>query len=59
MTNMDSKTITVIIALVAIITALFIKYNPKLDLVKSYNRHILFLWYNKEGKRDYIILFKI
>lgn len=56
---MDSRTITVIIALIAIITALFIKYNPKLDLVKSYHRHILFLWYNKGGKRDYIILFKI
>lgn len=43
----------------------FNKYNPKLDLVKSGNKYILFFWYNKfnwgeeyEGRR-YIKLFEI
>lgn len=29
----------------------FVRYEPKFDLVVSYNKHILLLWYNKiEGK---------
>lgn len=43
----------------------FIRYDPKLDLVKSRNKYILFLWYNKfyaSGefeRRKYIKLFEI
>lgn len=44
---------------------LFIRYDPALDLVKSRNKYILFLWYNKfyaSGefeRRKYIKLFEI
>lgn len=51
------KVLAVVIILVA--TAILVKYNPKFDLVKSYNHYILLLWFNKDGKRDYIILFKL
>lgn len=43
----------------------FVRYDPKLDLVKSRNKYILFLWYNKfyaSGefeRRTYIKLFEI
>lgn len=43
----------------------FIRCDPKLDLVKSGNKYILFLWYNKfyaSGefeRRKYIKLFEI
>lgn len=43
----------------------FIRYDPKLDLVKSRNKYILFLWYNKfyaSGefeRRKYIKLFEV
>lgn len=43
----------------------FIRYEPKLDLVQSRGKYILFLWYNKftymgeyEGRR-YIKLFEL
>lgn len=43
----------------------FIRYEPKLDLVKSRNKYIVFLWYNKYytsgefERRKYIKLFEI
>lgn len=48
-----------------VLVRLFIRYDPKLDLVKSRNKYILFLWYNKfyaSGefeRRKYIKLFEI
>lgn len=50
---------------IVILIRTFIRYDPKLDLVQSGNRYILFLWYNKfswsneyEG-RGYIKLFEL
>lgn len=41
----------------------FVRYEPKFDLVLSYNKKHLFLWYNKyEGKhvaRIYVKLFTL
>lgn len=43
----------------------FIRYDPKLDVVKSRNKYIVFLWYNKYytsgefERRKYIKLFEI
>lgn len=46
------------IIIIILFLFLLIRYEPKLDLVISYNKHILLLWYNKiEGKyvtRTYI-----
>lgn len=51
------------IVLFIILVVVFTRYEPKLDLVLSYNKYILFLWYNKiEGEyvsREYIKLFTI
>ena len=51
------------IVLFIILVVVFTRYEPKLDLVLSYNKYILFLWYNKiEGKyvsRKYIKLFTL
>ena len=42
---------------------IFVRYEPKFDLVLSYNKKHLFLWYNKfEGNyvtRTYVKLFTI
>lgn len=48
------------IVLFIVLVFIFIRYEPKFDLVVSYNKHILLLWYNKiEGEyvsRTYIKL---
>lgn len=56
--------ILLIVSAIILISYLFIKYEPKFDLVKSKNNYILFLWYNKydwngNGSRKYIKLFTI
>lgn len=57
----------VLMSLLGIISLIktFTRYDPKLDLVLSGNKYILFLWYNKfnwsnkyEG-RTYIKLFEL
>lgn len=53
----QSDILLAIISLLLVIAIL--KYNPKLDLVKSYNHYTLLLWFNKDGKRDYIRLFRL
>lgn len=39
-----------------LLISVFIRYHPHLDLIISYNKHILLLWYDKDGGRDYIKL---
>lgn len=54
-----------IIALPAGAMIIFIRYEPRLDLVKSGNKYILLLWFNKYDwlgvfeKRTYIKLFEV
>lgn len=52
-----------IILILACLITVFVRYEPKFDLVLSYNKKHLFLWYNKyEGKyvtRTYVKLFTI
>lgn len=44
---------------------IFIRYKPKLDLIKSNNKYILLLWFNKYNwlgvfeMRTYIKLFEV
>lgn len=53
-----------IILIVGVIVS-FTRYEPKLDLVKSKNKYIMLLWYNKYNwtgeyiKRAYIKLFEV
>ena len=51
------------IVLFIVLVFIFIKYEPKFDLVFSKDKQILFLWYNKiEGKyifRKYIRLIEL
>lgn len=55
----------IIIALIIGAIIVFIRYEPKLDLVVSKNTYILLLWYNKYDwagvyvTRTYIKLFEI
>lgn len=50
-----------LLAVAAIIT-LFIRYNPKLDLITTNNKYTLLLWYNKYNmlgnkSRTYTVIF--
>lgn len=35
-----------------LLVRIFIRYHPKFDLITSYNKYILLLWYNKNGERE-------
>lgn len=54
-----------IMVIIIIAIVVFTRYEPKLDLVKSSNKYILFLWYNKYNwvgeycRRTYIKLFEV
>lgn len=54
-----------ITALIVGAIIIFIRYEPRLDLVKSGNKYILLLWFNKYDwlgdceKRTYIKLFEV
>lgn len=56
---------SLIIALIVGAIIIFIRYKPMLDLVKSGNKYILLLWFNKYDwlgdyeRRTYIILFEV
>lgn len=42
-----------------LLISVFIRYHPYIDLVLSYNKYILLLWYNKDGGRTYIKLLEL
>ena len=52
-----------IILVLACLIIVFVRYEPKFDLVLSYNKNHLLLWYNKfEGNyitRTYVKLFTL
>lgn len=54
-----------IVALLVGATIVFTRYKPQLDLVKSKNKYIMLLWYNKYDwtgvyvTRTYIKLFEV
>lgn len=50
--------VSIIVGLFGIILLIktFVRYHPYFDLVISYNKYILLLWYNKDGGRTYIKL---
>ena len=37
----------------------FVRYHPHFDLITSYNKYILLLWYDKDGGRTYMKLLEI
>ena len=52
-----------LILLCIFIILMFNKYNPKIDIVVSRNKHIVLLWYNKwtslnDGERTFVRLFE-
>lgn len=60
--------IKIIVSLLALVWVIrtFIRYDPKLDIVESGKKYILFFWYNKYDSwgdeyctRKYIKLFEI
>ena len=53
--------VSIIVGLLGIILLIetFVRYHPYFDLVVSYNKYILLLWYDKEGGRTYIKLLEI
>lgn len=42
-----------------LLISVFIRYHPYLDLVTSYDKYILLLWYDKDGGRTYIKLLEL
>lgn len=53
-----------LIALFVWVIMVYDKYSPKIDIVESRDKYIIFLWYNKwywneKCKRVYIKLFEI
>ena len=53
--------VSIIVGLFGIILLIkiFVRYHPYFDLVISYNKYILLLWYDKDGGRTYIKLLEI
>jgi hypothetical protein len=49
----------VLILMGVLVISTFIRYHPYLELVLSYDRYILLLWYDKDGGRTYIKLLEI
>lgn len=60
---METPSIMFLILLCIFIILMFNKYNPKIDIVVSRNKHIVLLWYNKwtslnDGERTFVRLFE-
>lgn len=60
---MEAPSIMFLILLCIFIILMFNKYNPKIDIVVSRNKHIVLLWYNKwtslnDGERTFVRLFE-
>lgn len=59
-----SKAIVSVLVIIWLIIT-YIRYHPSIKIVKSYNRYLVLLWYNKYNwnnvfqERVYIILFSI
>lgn len=53
--------VPIIVGLLGIILLIktFVRYHPYFDLITSYNKYILLLWYDKDGGRTYIKLLEI
>ena len=53
--------VSIIVGLFGVILLIktLVRYHPYFDLVVSYNKHILLLWYDKDGRRTYIKLLEI
>ena len=47
-----------ILMLLLLVMSTFVRYHPYLDLIRSYDKYILPLWYDKDGGRTYIKLFE-
>lgn len=48
----------VLILIGVLVMSTFVRYHPYLDLIRSYDKYILPLWYDKDGGRTYIKLFE-
>lgn len=65
MNDMQLLVFILIVALLVGAAIVFTRYEPKLDLVKSRNKYIMLLWYNKYDwagvyiARTYIKLFEV
>lgn len=65
MNNMQLLVFILIVALLVGAAIVFTRYKPQLDLVKSKNKYIMLLWYNKYDwtgvyiARTYIKLFEV
>lgn len=66
MNDMQLLVFILIVALLVGAAIVFTRYEPKLDLVKSRNKYIMLLWYNKYDldwsiyiTRTYIKLFEV
>ena len=42
-------------AIFTILKLLYDKYYPHIDIIKSFNKHTIILWYNKKVSKDEVI----
>lgn len=42
-------------AIFTILKSLYDKYYPHIDIIKSFNKHTIILWYNKKVSKDEIM----
>lgn len=42
-------------AIFTILKLLYDKYYPHIDIIKSFNKHTIILWYNKKASKDEIM----
>lgn len=54
----------IIVSLAFLVALVYNKYSPKIDIIKSVNKYIILLWYNKkyyngEYKRVYVKILEL
>ena len=55
---MEENTLILIIisfSIFTILKLLYDKYYPHIDIIKSFNKHTIILWYNKKVSKDEVM----
>ena len=47
--------ILILIILLIVLKSLYDRYNPYINIIKCFNKHIIILWYNKRISKDEVI----
>ena len=47
--------ILILIILLIVLKSLYDRYYPHIDIIKSFNKHTIILWYNKKISRNEVM----